>query len=356
MASPVSTESPEPSVALSAIGAEYEHLNGLRAREASPGHELEKEGWFDDGTAFSSQEDLLAALEAMVDPIDLKKSRRLVGRHERLQSTSSKRRKWTRIGLLSLLFVMGLAITARVVPATIALETRAHNSTPASGQVHRASHSSPAPSANSVVAPAPASGTAGSVGQSPSTTGAIPAIPTTALAGSATARTSPPAVPTPVPTPAPPSNLFSNPSFETDTSGWTSSGSITRSGAVAPPPGGGAYEALVAGTSSHPSPVQISSVPIELVNAGQRYTASGFFDMDGYISADITLSITEYTAAGAVVDQSSSKVLLSHTTSWQQATVSYTVERSGGYIVVSATNGDIYDAFLADMFSLKLVS
>jgi hypothetical protein len=102
--------------------------------------------------------------------------------------------------------------------------------------------------------------------------------------------------------------------------------------------------------------VGISSVPIEPVDAGQRYTASGFFDMDGYMSADITLSITEYTAAGAVVNQSSSKVLLNYGTSWQQATVSYTVERSGGYIVVSATNGDTYDPFLADMFSLQLVS
>jgi hypothetical protein len=100
--------------------------------------------------------------------------------------------------------------------------------------------------------------------------------------------------------------------------------------------------------------VGISSPPIQSVTAGQRYTASGFFDMDGYLSADISLSITEYTAAGAVVDHRSSLVALSHSGSWQQATVSYTVERSGGYIVVAATNTNAYDSFLADMFSLKL--
>jgi hypothetical protein len=88
------------------------------------------------------------------------------------------------------------------------------------------------------------------------------------------------------------------------------------------------------------------------VSAGQLYTASAFFDSDGYLAANISLSITEYTSAGAVVAQKSASVDLNRT--WKHATVSYTVQRSGGYIVVSATNIDAYDAFLADMFSLKL--
>jgi LysM repeat protein len=102
----------------------------------------------------------------------------------------------------------------------------------------------------------------------------------------------------------------------------------------------------------------MSTDPIEPVGAGQTYAASGWFSSYNYLDTDVALTITEYTAAGVVVNSSSASVTpVPGSNKWKQATVDYTVERNGDYLELSATENtgnSRNDPFLADVFSVIL--
>ena len=125
-------------------------------------------------------------------------------------------------------------------------------------------------------------------------------------------------------------NLASNPSFETNLNGWSTSGTAT----LARVAGGrsGEWSCRVASTSTGTSSFGLNDSPniVSSVTAGQRYRYSAWVKV-GTGASQARLRIREYTTGGTNTSIVYSR-FVTLTASWQQITLEHMVQVTGTYL------------------------
>jgi Carbohydrate binding domain len=155
-------------------------------------------------------------------------------------------------------------------------------------------------------------------------------------------------------------NLIGNPGFETDTSGWNTSGSTATVTLVqdSTSPHSGSYDALLSATTSGSCGLNDSPDWVHSTSTG-TYTGS-IWVLGGTPGTPVNVRFREYAnGTGTYLGGATSTVTLS--TSWQQLTVSYKVASPGSSTLdfnayVPAAYGTAGICFYADDASIVLVS
>jgi PKD repeat protein len=155
--------------------------------------------------------------------------------------------------------------------------------------------------------------------------------------------------------PPPPANLLSNPSFETNTSGWGPYQSTLAREAQAGAPDG-AYVVKVTRSSGSSFTIDDGARAVKNLVAGTTYSAEVWVKAASAsaVGKPIQIKLRERTASGSVVaDVGSANIAL--TTSWQKLSVSRTVVTAGGDLGlrVSQSGAVAGDAFYADAAVLR---
>ena len=157
----------------------------------------------------------------------------------------------------------------------------------------------------------------------------------------------------PPPDPAP-GNVLVNPSFETNTSGWTSyQGAVTRELQAGAPDG--AAVARVAWRSGSYFTIDDGGGSLRSTTPGVLYTATAWVKAASATSVGkpVTLKVRERTSSGAVAADVSSPVV-TLTNSWQKLMVTRTTTTTGGSLGVRISHDGAVSgtAMYADAFSL----
>ena len=155
--------------------------------------------------------------------------------------------------------------------------------------------------------------------------------------------------------PPPVANLLSNPSFETNTSGWGPYQSTLARVAQAGAPDG-AYVVTVTRSSGTSFTIDDGARAVKNLVAGTTYTAEAWVRAASAsaVGKPIQIKLRERTSAGTVVaDVGSPNVAL--TTAWQKITITRTVVTAGGDLGVriSQSGAVAGDAFHADAVVLR---
>ena len=128
----------------------------------------------------------------------------------------------------------------------------------------------------------------------------------------------------------PPANLLSNPSFETNLSGWGGyQATLTREAQAGAP--AGSFVAKVTRSTGTSFTIDDGAAAVPSLVAGTTYTAEAWVKaaVASSVGKPIQIKLREKTSAGAVVaDVGSAAVNL--TTAWQKITISRTVVTAGG--------------------------
>ncbi len=155
--------------------------------------------------------------------------------------------------------------------------------------------------------------------------------------------------------PPPPGNLLSNPSFETNLSGWNGyQATLLREAQAGAPQGG--FVAKVTRSTGTSFTIDDGARAVPTLTAGTTYTAEVWVKAASAcaVGKPIQVKLRERTAADAVVaDVGSPNVSL--TNAWQKITVSRTVVTAGGNlgVRVSQSGAVAGDAFYADAAVLR---
>jgi hypothetical protein len=196
--------------------------------------------------------------------------------------------------------------------------------------------------------------------EAPTTTSAptttVPTTTTTAPTTTTAASTTTTGAPTTTTSPPGGGNLVGNPGFETDLTGWNTSGSgsgvtLTR---VAPGHSGG-YTAMVRNGGSTNATMTLNDSPnwVAATSAG-TYTGSVWVRADT-AGAPIRVRFREY-SGGTLLGTAMTEVTL--TSSWQFVAVSYTPVTAGSTldmnVYVPTTNAPAGSYFYADDVSINL--
>jgi hypothetical protein len=150
----------------------------------------------------------------------------------------------------------------------------------------------------------------------------------------------------------PAGNLTTNPSFETDTAGWSGyQATLARTALADAPNGGFAVKATRSGSTSY----TVGNWPARVgAQAGARYTASGWVKAASASAQGKTVAIylREYTAGGAFVRQTATTGRLG--TSFVPLSVSATASASGNLldVYIAQTGAVAGDALYADLVTL----
>ena len=153
----------------------------------------------------------------------------------------------------------------------------------------------------------------------------------------------------------PPANLLSNPSFETNLSGWGGyQATLTREAQAGAP--AGSFVAKVTRSTGTSFTIDDGAAAVPSLVAGTTYTAEAWVKaaVASSVGKPIQIKLREKTSAGAVVaDVGSAAVNL--TTAWQKITISRTVVTAGGNLGVriSQANAVAGDAFYVDAIVLR---
>ena len=155
--------------------------------------------------------------------------------------------------------------------------------------------------------------------------------------------------------PPPVANLLSNPSFETNTSGWSPYQSTLVREAQAGAPAGG-FVVRVTRSTGTSFTIDDGARAVPSLVAGTTYTAEAWVKAASASSVGkpIQIKLRERTASGTVVaDVGSANVSL--TNAWQKITVSRTVVTAGGNLGLRVSHGNAVagDAFFADAAVLR---
>ena len=157
------------------------------------------------------------------------------------------------------------------------------------------------------------------------------------------------------PPPPPPSNLLSNPSFETNLTGWNGyQGTLLREAQPGAPAGG--FVAKVTRSSGTSFTIDDNARAVPSTTAGRGYLAEAWVRAANASSVGkpISIKLRERTSAGGVVaDLSSPSVTLS--TAWQKVTVTLTTTTTGGNLGLRISQGGAAagNAFWIDAAALR---
>jgi hypothetical protein len=317
------------------------------------------EDWFSEGTPFDSPEDLVLALRAMPEaPGSGKRLRRFRRRFFQRQPGAAVR---SRSRLRS--FIFALLIVA--VPV-VAAQATSHNAVTADLHVHHTIGPGAKILAPSAVAqPSPQAGiVSGSNGNTSDGNASAPGgnAVVAQVAGTSVGTGAQPAPPpaqgvsTPTPPPPPPAapNQLANPSFESNSNGWTSpDGILFRCNCATAKDGLWTME-VYPKTQLVGYLYSIVNSPGYTASAGQMYTASIWVRANtvSTLGQNVTLGVHDQTAGGSLAQLKSNSVKLSYT--WQQVSVSITPKNGGDqlFIWTSGFTSASNQSFLVDEASL----
>jgi hypothetical protein len=128
-------------------------------------------------------------------------------------------------------------------------------------------------------------------------------------------------------------NFVKNPGFETDTSGWSTSGTgMTLTRVAGGHTGGWAAKLTNTGSSANTCTLNDSPDWAKPTSAG-TYTGSIWVRADT-AGKPLKLRFREYSSSGALLGTSTNQVTL--TTAWQQVTVTYTITAPGSTLDFNA--------------------